>query len=123
MPKFYAQYKYNDIEALGLALRETAFLNGFSALAPSAFLEELLRRNTQRFLSTEKAKSEFIIAPILYEIAYENQNEVSFFSGHNLDVDKDLGLKGFCDFLFSKVPQSPVVKTPIFVLWKPKMTI
>ncbi len=120
MPKSYSQYKYKDVEALGITLRETAFLTNCVAIVPSAFLEELLRRNTKRFLSTEKAKSEFIIAPILYEIAYHNQNEVSFFSGHNLEVDKDLGLKGFCDFLFSKVPESPVVKTPIFCIVEAK---
>jgi hypothetical protein len=120
MPKSYSQYKYADVAALGLNLRETPFLKDFSLEEASDFLKETLKINTKRFLSTEKAKSEFIIAPVLFEIARKNEDSVSFFSGHNLDVDKDLGLKGFCDFLFAKVPESPVVKEPIFCIVEAK---
>ena len=62
----------------------------------------------------------FIIAPVLYEIARKNKDIVSFFSGDNFDVDKDLGLKGFCDFLFSKVPESPVIREPVFCIVEAK---
>jgi hypothetical protein len=120
MPKSYSQFKYADVTALGLDLRETPFLKNFSLEEASAFLKETLLINTKRFLSTEKAKSEFIIAPVLYEIARKNEDIVSFFSGHNLDVDKDLGLKGFCDFLFAKAPESPVIKEPIFCIVEAK---
>ena len=120
MPKSYSQFKYEDIPSLGLNLRETAFLTVFSPLEASDFLKETIKINTKRFLSTEKAKSEFIIAPVLFEIARKNEDIVSFFSGHNLDVDKELGLKGFCDFLFAKTPESPVIKEPIFCIVEAK---
>ena len=74
----------------------------------------MLEVNSQQVLITEKAKSEFLLAPILYEIARRNQDKISFFSGHNFDVDKTLGLKGFCDFLFAKVPKTPIIKEPVF---------
>jgi hypothetical protein len=120
MPKSYAQYKYEDVAILGLHLREISFLTEIKPLEPSNLLKEILKINTKKFLATEKAKSEFIIAPILFEIARKNDETVSFFSGHNLDVDKNLGLKGFCDFLYTKAPQTPIIESPIFCLVEAK---
>jgi hypothetical protein len=115
MPKSYAQFKYEDISTLGLTLKRRDFITDFKSIKPTELLVELLKINAKMVLNTEKAKSEFLIAPILYEIARKNIDKVSFFSGHNLDVDKDLGLKGFCDFLFTKVPESSYIKDPNFV--------
>lgn len=120
MPKSYSQFKYEDVISLGLRLKQGNFLDNVSPLAPSDYLKLVLQTNTKRAHRTEKAKSEFIIAPILYEIALKNEKTVSFFSGYNLDVDKDLGLKGFCDFLFSKVPDSPVIQSPVFCIAEAK---
>ena len=120
MPKSYSQYKYKDIPNLGLDLKRRAFIKNFTPVEASDFLKMTLEINAQQSLTTEKAKSEFIIAPVLYEIARRNLDKVSFFSGHNFDVDKDLGLKGFCDFLFTKSPESPVIKDPVFCIVEAK---
>jgi hypothetical protein len=120
MPKSYSQYKYEDIAALGLDVKQRFFIPQFTPLEASDFLKLTLQINTKRLRSTEKAKSEFIIAPVLYEIARKNEDKVSFFSGDNFDVDKSLGLKGFCDFLFSKIPESPIIKEPIFCIVEAK---
>ena len=120
MPKSYSQFKYEDITALGLDVKQRIFLHNITSVEASDFLKLTLEINTKRLRNTEKAKSEFIIAPILYEIARKNEDKVSFFSGDNFDVDKDLGLKGFCDFLFAKVPESPVIREPIFCLVEAK---
>jgi hypothetical protein len=120
MPKSYSQFKYEDVTALGLDVKNRAFKNDFAVLEPSAFLKQTIQINTKRLQRTEKAKSEFIIAPILYEIALLNESRVSFFSGYNLDVDKELGLKGFCDFLYSKVPDSPIISAPVFCVVEAK---
>ncbi len=120
MPKSYSQYKYQDIETLGLTIQQTLFVTQIKPIEPTDFLKTLLAVNTKRIQRTEKAKSEFIIAPILYEVARNNENTVSFFSGYNFDVDKNLGLKGFCDFLFTKVPNSPFIKAPVFCIAEAK---
>ena len=120
MPKSYPQFKYEDIIALGLDIKDRAFLDQYEILEPSDFLKQTIQINTKRLQRTEKAKSEFIIAPILYEIALKNERLVSFFSGYNMDVDKNLGLKGFCDFLFSKVPDSPIINAPVFCIVEAK---
>ncbi len=120
MPKSYSQFKYEDITKLGLDVKQRVFLHKITPVKESDFLKLTLEINTKQLRSTEKAKSEFITAPVLYEIARKNKDIVSFFSGDNFDVDKDLGLKGFCDFLFSKVPESPVIREPVFCIVEAK---
>lgn len=120
MPKSYSQFKYEDVSALGLNLVSDSILTGITPLSASDLLKQVLEINTKQPLTTEKAKSEFIIAPVLYEIARRNADKISFFSGHNLDVDKGLGLKGFCDFLFSKTPKSLFVKEPVLCIAEAK---
>jgi hypothetical protein len=122
MPKSYSQFKHQDISGLGLTLYydRVEILRSSLPVQPSDFLIQTLAINTEQALITEKAKSEFIIAPILYEIARKNENRISFYSGHNLDVDKDLGLKGFCDFLYSRSPKSTTIKEPIFCIAEAK---
>jgi hypothetical protein len=120
MPKSYSQFKYADIAALGLDVKQRIFIKQITSIEASDFLKLTLEINTKRLRNTEKAKSEFIIAPILYEIARKNEDKVSFFSGDSFDVDKSLGLNGFCDFLFAKVPESPTIKQPVFCLVEAK---
>jgi hypothetical protein len=120
MPKSYSQYKNSDIIELDLTLIARAINVSFVEVKPSDFLEKNLERNKKMTLNTEKAKSEFIIAPILYEIVLRNEDKISFFSGHNLDVDSNLGLKGFCDFIFSGVPERTYVQTPIICVAEAK---
>jgi hypothetical protein len=120
MPKSYSQFKYTDVLELGLSLTQIEFIKNIEPLEPSNLLKQILALNTERFHNTEKAKSEFIIAPILNEIAHKNVERISFFSGNNLDVDKERGLKGFCDFLFIKTPRLPFIKDPIFCIAEAK---
>lgn len=71
-------------------------------------------------LQSEKAKSEYIIAPILQELRRNNPNKFSTFSGYELSVDKALGLTGFCDFILSAVPRKAAITAPIFCLVEAK---
>ncbi|CAK0774699.1 Type I restriction enzyme R protein N terminal domain protein [Gammaproteobacteria bacterium] len=70
--------------------------------------------------SSEKARSEFIVAPILLEIEKRNPGEFAIFSGERLDVDEEKGLKGECDFILSKGPISSNVQAPILLLVEAK---
>ena len=119
-PKSYSQYKQEHLSDLGLELKLRVFIQKIVPFEASNHLKSTLEINLQQQLSTEKAKSEFIIAPILFEIARQHRDKISFFSGYNLDVDKSLGLKGFCDFLFTRVPESTTIKEPIFCIAEAK---
>jgi hypothetical protein len=120
MPKSYAQYKYEDVTNLGLDIQLMRIFENIPPQQATEFLLTTLSINERQVLMTEKGKSEFLIAPILYEIARKNEDKISFFSGHNFDVDKQLGLKGFCDFIFTKSPNTPIIKAPVFCVVEAK---
>ncbi len=71
-------------------------------------------------IGTEKARSEFIIAPILAEVKKLSQNKVSLFSGTRFDVDKDKGLNGFCDFMFSFSSSQLSLSAPVCTIVEAK---
>src|SRR4051794_3951390 len=89
-------------EWFGLTTDERTDL--FAAVDPVGVpdrLREMLERwaPTALAMNTEKARSEFIIAPILMESVSLLGDQVGLFSGVSFDVDKDQGLNGACDFL------------------------
>ncbi len=88
----------------------------------SAFLTDLLVRFTPLALSidTEKARSEYIVAPILFELKSQLENQVSLFSGREFNVDAALGLTGFCDFLVSRSTEQLMIEAPVLALVEAK---
>ena len=71
-------------------------------------------------VGTEKVRSELIIANILLEVRKLSDNKISFFSGVNLDVDKEKGLTGFCDFIISKSQEQFYISAPIVAVVEAK---
>lgn len=93
----------------------------FEPIDPSAFLTEALRRFVPlaTAINTEKARSEYLIAPILSEIVTLNPT-VSLFSGKNFIADPSLGLNGFVDFLITANPDKLAIKAPIVTVIEAK---
>jgi hypothetical protein len=71
-------------------------------------------------LFSEKARSEYIIAPVLKELKRQNPNKISTFSGYEFEVDKSQGLTGYCDFILTTVPQKSRIVSPVFCLVEAK---
>ena len=71
-------------------------------------------------ISTKKAKSEMIIAPVLIEVRRLLDNKISLFSGIDFNVDIEQGLNGFCHFLISLSSQQLYVTSPIVALVEAK---
>ena len=88
----------------------------------SDFLLNMLDYNVPLAMAigTEKARSEFIIAHVLLEIRKMLSNKISLFSGVALDVDKEKGLTGFCDFVISKSPEQFYINAPIITIVEAK---
>lgn len=88
----------------------------------SALLAQLLARYIPLALniSTEKARSEFIIAPILADLKFQHADHLSLFSGVDFTVDEPRGLKGRCDFILSRGHEQLVLTAPICVLVEAK---
>jgi hypothetical protein len=64
-------------------------------------------------INTEKARSEWLIAPILAEFWRRTGEQGSLLSGVDFDVDPDAGLNGWCDFIIGRGPQLHYVTAPV----------
>ena len=69
---------------------------------------------------SEKAKSELLVSPILVEVRRLACDRVQLFSGEEFNVDRDRGLNGFCDFLFSRSATSYIIQAPVLMLVEAK---
>lgn len=88
----------------------------------SDLLKAVLKRNLPLVIGkgTEKARSEHIIAPVLVEVREILEQQIAVFSGVAFNVDKKLGLHGFCDFLISQDPLLIQVQAPVVMLVEAK---
>ncbi|MEQ8753981.1 MAG: hypothetical protein RID09_10750 [Coleofasciculus sp. G1-WW12-02] len=93
----------------------------FEPIVPSSFLTEALKRFVPlaTAINTEKARSEYLIAPLLSELVMLNPT-VSLFSGKNFTADPSLGLNGFVDFLFTANPDKLTIKAPVVTVIEAK---
>lgn len=71
-------------------------------------------------VSTEKSRSEFIIAPILAELWLLNERQIGILSGVEFDVDATQGLNGFCDYIITHSPELILVRAPILMMVEAK---
>jgi hypothetical protein len=71
-------------------------------------------------LSSEKARSEFMIAPVLADFWSRYHGRIGLYSGMNFPADPDAGLTGYCDFVISRSPQQIFVTPPVLVAFEAK---
>lgn len=98
------------------------FLPDIEAIQPSPVLKSLLETNIPWAIatSTEKARSEAIINPVLLEVRRIFNQEISVFSGEEFNIDPALGLNGVCDFLISRSPEQLAIEAPAIVIVEAK---
>ena len=91
-------------------------------IVPGDFLRALLEENVPLALalSTEKARSELIIAPVLVEVRKLAQRQISLFSGVDFPVDAAQGLSGVCDFLIAQSREQFFVRAPVVMIVEAK---
>jgi hypothetical protein len=120
---------YNDftldvlIEQFQLSiLDDDAYFAAFAPIAISDLLRQELEENVPVALdiSTEKARSELIIMPVLMEIRRQFQRQISIFSGVEFNVDMAQGLRGVCDFLLSLSPVRLTIQAPVVAIVEAK---
>ena len=116
-----AYSNYNNLKKvetqLGLKITGGYFfnVNDIIPIEPSSWLVESLKRAKSQGYDSEKERSERIVWPILSELSALNDLAITIYSGHELNIDKALGLNGECDFLLAlgkKVIQ--MVQSPLF---------
>ena len=74
----------------------------------------------QLSLVSEKARSEFIVAPMLLAVRELCHGEISIFSGQRLDVDPARKLSGECDFILARSAPLPRLRAPLLTLLEAK---
>jgi hypothetical protein len=121
----YSQFKTlaSVKEAFGLVTQEgIRFLPELPAIAPSETLRNFLADSLPVAIATgsEKARSELIISPVLMEVRKILQQQISFFSGEEFNVDESVGLNGTCDFLLSRSTELIDIEAPVFILVEAK---
>jgi hypothetical protein len=122
----YSSFTLEEVkEKFTLQLQATKFFPELSPIAPSEWLEQTLVMALPLAQTTgsEKARSEFIIAPILLELRSLTNNSISVFSGEDFTVDRDLGLSGVCDFLISQTTTQFMINAPVLALVEAKKGI
>lgn len=110
-------------EDFGLTVDETQ--NLFSEIAivqPSEILTVILQDYIPlaTAIGTEKARSEFLIAPILSEVRRQLNYQISLFSGTDFNIDAEKGLLGYCDFLISASKEQFFITAPVMTIVEAK---
>jgi hypothetical protein len=90
--------------------------------APVAdWLRDLLERGQRvAALVSEKARSEFLVVPVLLAAQEFAPGAMAIFSGQRLDVDPDRGLVGECDFILALTPPVPRLRAPLVTILEAK---
>ena len=103
-------------------VESAALFSEVETVPPSAHLTTALAKKASlaTAISTEKARSELIVADVLVELLDHFDRRISFFSGIDFSVDAEDGLTGVCDFLVSLSPNQFYVEAPVLILVEAK---
>jgi hypothetical protein len=119
----YSDFKIEEVlEKFSIYLVEKDLFQIAINVHPSHWLLETLAKGRKFALtaSSEKAKSEFIIAPTLLEVEGRYPEQIAIYSGKNLDAERLNGLYGECDFIIGKGAVSAIISTPIIAMVEAK---
>ncbi|NJN67366.1 MAG: hypothetical protein HC884_11965 [Chloroflexaceae bacterium] len=120
----YRDFTLSDIEKqFTLTIDETTDLYSSVREMPiSDSLKAILDEQVPLALaiSTEKARSELIIAPLLVELRKMVNHQISLFSGVDFTVDSSRGLSGVCDFIVSGSRKQFVLDAPVLIIIEAK---
>lgn len=119
----YSDFSLRKVKkTFGVREQRAVLFEHITPIQMSEWLKETLETSLYFALasSSEKARSEFIVVPLLFEIHKRNQRRFAMYSGETFDVDKDQGLTEECDFLFSKGEMAHTIQAPVFTLVEAK---
>ena len=117
----YTDFTLDSVEAeLGVTQRLGALFPELPDAIVPPWLITHLARGMELALVSEKARSEFIVAPILLAVRELSGGRVSILSGSRLDVDLPRRLTGECDFLLSLADPLPRLRPPLLTVVEAK---
>ena len=111
----YKDLKLEDLRLkFGITNQIGKLFSNITPIEPNEILKSILETNKKLPMRTEKAKSEFIVAPILVDLKRTNDDFFTLYSGEILNADSQSGLIGECDFLITKNTNTFEISSPIF---------
>jgi hypothetical protein len=119
----FSDFSFPKVEQdLGLHLRDADLFPAAPEYPVRDSIAEVVRDGAQLALanSTEKAKSEFIVAPVLLELRRLAGGKIALFSGVEWEVDPSRGLAGYCDFILTKGGSEHVLRAPFVAIVEAK---
>jgi hypothetical protein len=117
----YANFTLDGLQqTFGLTVLPRDLFSGVPPVAPPGWLLDMLRRGRTPATVSEKARSEFIVAPILLACQELLQDTFTIYSGTTLEGDPERGLTGECDFILARTPPLPILQAPVMVIVEAK---
>ena len=117
----YNDFSLDKVEsALGVTLDLVDLFTPLVPLPVPEWLAEALARGMELALVSEKARSEFIVSPILLESRQLSHNAITIYSGQRLDVQPEKGLVGECDFILAASRSFPILHSPLVAIVEAK---
>lgn len=117
----YADFTLEEAEStLGVTTEPGDLFPGMVQATVPAWLSDQLARGMELALVSEKARSEFIVAPILLAVREASRSTVSILSGQRLDIDPGRRLVGECDFLLARSQPVPRLRAPLMAVVEAK---
>jgi len=117
----YNDFSLDKVEKLlGVMLSPIELFDALTPLVAPDWLRESLARGMELALISEKARSEFIVSPILLASRELSHNAIAIYSGQRLDVQPERGLVGECDFILAASPPVPMLRSPLVTIVEAK---
>lgn len=121
----YSDFKTIEqvVAKLELTVEDIPHLFGdIESIEPSQRLKETLDETLDlaSSISTEKARSELVITPILLEVRRSFKNKIGYFSGNTFNIDESKSLTAACDFLLSASSNQSLVTAPVLTIVEAK---
>jgi hypothetical protein len=104
----------------GMTVRDRVLFETVGDLVPSGWLRESLERGAAPAVVSEKARGEFIVAPILIECCDRLPPGINIFSGVTLNAEPEKGLTGECDFVLARSASKYALQSPLMLILEAK---
>jgi hypothetical protein len=117
----YGDFTLSDLESkFGIRNQRRRLFDAIAPVEPGEKLRVELLEIEEMPIRSEKAKSEWIVVPILKELRQRNDKFFTIYSGENLNSDEARGLKGECDFILARDTGSFDISFPILQIVEAK---
>lgn len=117
----YSDFTMEDLKnQFGIDHKRHRIQFDIQPIEPSEWLKKDLEFAESLLLNSEKARSEWIVVPLLKELMTINDKFFTVHSGENLNADAEKGLKGECNFILAKNLHTVNINYPIIQIVEAK---